>query len=217
MPKQRITLESVITAAFELARENGIESITVKKISDKLSCSVQPIYTYCANMDGLRKNVIEKSKAFVKSRVSEILQKSGSTDIFKETGRAYLQIAKEEPNIFKMFILHQRENISSLDDLYSAEADPKTAEAVSQQLNITLEEAKKIHMNMLIYNIGIGTVLAGTTPGIPTEEIFSQQEYAYKAFLNLARGEKRTAPENDKDSAQNKKENDEAKEQHTYE
>lgn len=193
MPKQRITKESIITAAFELARENGIESITVKNISEKLSCSVQPIYTYCANMDGLRKDVIEKAKAYTRSYISEITEKSNGADIFKETGRAYLRLAKEEPHIFKMFILHQRENISSLSDLYAAETDPRIAAEISRRLNLSCDEAKKFHLNMLIYNIGIGAIFAGTTPGIPADEIFSQQEHAYNAFLNQALLEKNTA------------------------
>lgn len=50
MPKQKITKEDVVNAAYELAKEHGQDYITVKTISEKLSCSVQPIYTYCANM-----------------------------------------------------------------------------------------------------------------------------------------------------------------------
>lgn len=47
MPKQRITKEMVVDAAFEIARKDGIEKATVKTIAEKLGCSVQPIYSYC--------------------------------------------------------------------------------------------------------------------------------------------------------------------------
>ena len=46
MPKQRITKEMVIEAAFELARTGGMEQVIVKNIAQKLGCSVQPIYSY---------------------------------------------------------------------------------------------------------------------------------------------------------------------------
>ena len=39
---------------------------------------------------------------------------------------------------------------------------------------------------MLIYTIGIGTILSITKPGIPAGEILSQQETAYNAFLKQA-------------------------------
>lgn len=47
MPKQRITKEMVVNAAFEIARKSGMEQVMVKNIADKIGCSVQPIYSYC--------------------------------------------------------------------------------------------------------------------------------------------------------------------------
>ena len=50
MPKQTITKEMVVDAAFQLAREGGMEQVLVKNIAARLGCSVQPIYSYCQNM-----------------------------------------------------------------------------------------------------------------------------------------------------------------------
>ena len=46
MPKQRITKEMVVDAAFEIARNSGMEQVMVKNIENKIGCSVQPIYSY---------------------------------------------------------------------------------------------------------------------------------------------------------------------------
>ena len=46
MPKQRITKEMVVEAAFTLARDGGMQEVTVKAIAEKIGCSVQPIYSY---------------------------------------------------------------------------------------------------------------------------------------------------------------------------
>lgn len=53
MPKQKITKEIVVNTAFEIARNSGMEQVLVKNIADKIGCSVQPIYSYCKNMEGL--------------------------------------------------------------------------------------------------------------------------------------------------------------------
>ena len=42
---------------------------------------------------------------------------------------------------------------------------------------------------MLIYTVGLGTIFSVSTPGIPAEELYAQQERAYQAFLNHAREE----------------------------
>lgn len=111
-------------------------------------------------------------------------------DLFSSTGRAYVKIAKEEPHIFRIFVFQQRENINSLEDLYESEANPRMAETIAKDFNISVDTAKQLHLNMLIYTIGIGTIFSVTIPGIPAEEIYLQQEKAYQTFLKDALEEK---------------------------
>ena len=66
MPKQRINKDTVVHAAFELARTEGLENVTVKDIASMLNCSVQPIYSYCRSMDGLRNEVCRMAGDFVR-------------------------------------------------------------------------------------------------------------------------------------------------------
>ncbi len=183
MPKQKITKEMVVHAAFELARAGGMEQVMVKNIAKKLNCSVQPIYSYCNNMDGLRNDVAKQAKQFIQEYVAAHIDKK---DLFCSTGKAYIQIAKNEPHIFKLFIFQERKNISSLEELYQSETNPQVAQKIAKELNISIEQAKKLHLNMLIYTIGIGTIFSVTTPGIAADEIYLQQEQAYEAFLKAA-------------------------------
>lgn len=180
MPKQKITKEMVVDAAFELARRDGMEQVMVKNIAQELNCSVQPIYSYCKNMDGLRRDVAKRANRFVREYVAGSVS---SGDLFRSTGQAYVRLAKEEPHVFRIFILHQRDDISSLEELYQKETNPHLAESLAQELRISPSQARQLHMHMLIYTIGIGTIFSVTTPGIPAEEIFSQQQAAYEAFL----------------------------------
>ncbi|MCH5194104.1 MAG: TetR/AcrR family transcriptional regulator [Oscillospiraceae bacterium] len=180
MPKQRITKKMVVDAAFELAKSGGMEQVTVKTIAEKIGCSVQPIYSYCKNMDGLKQDVTNRVKNFIKEYVASQIDMN---DPFRSTGRAYIQLTKEEPHLFKIFILHRRDGISSLDDLYRTETDEKIPSFIADNLNISTEKAKQLHLDMLIYTIGIGTIFSVTTPGIPTDEIFAQQERVYQIFM----------------------------------
>ena len=181
MPKQRITKENVVDAAFELVRSGGMEQITVKAIAEKIGCSVQPIYSYCNNMEGLRQDVIAKTRLFIRDYVAARI---GEGDPFSGTGRAYLAFSKEEPHLFRLFILHQRKGISSLNDLYQSETNPHVAEVIASDLHISVAQAKQLHLNMLIYTMGIGAIFSVTSPGIKAEEVYEYQEMAYRAFLS---------------------------------
>lgn len=183
MPKQRITKESVVDAAFDIARRYGMEQVMVKNIADNIGCSVQPIYSYCNSMEDLKRDVVERVDAFISEYVAARIDKD---DMFRSTGKAYIQLAQDEPNLFKIFILHKREGISSLKDLYRSEANPQIAEYISKDLNISTEKAIELHLNILIYTIGIGAIFSVTSPGISASEIYTHQELAYKAFLEQA-------------------------------
>ena len=183
MPKQRITKEMIVDAAFEIARRDGMDKATVKTIAEKLGCSVQPIYSYCRNMDGLRNDVAEKARHFVQEYVKKSITKN---DLFRSTGHAYIKIAKEEPHIFRLYLFQERKNLSSLDDLYRTETNPAVAEIIAKDLNISASAAKQLHLNMLIYTIGIGTIFSVTSSSISENKIFIQQELAHQAFLKSA-------------------------------
>lgn len=185
MPKQRITKEQVVEAAFEIARSGGMEQVLVKAIAQRLNCSVQPIYCYCKNMDGLRRDVVERVCRFVREYAAARVEPD---DLFRSVGRAYVQLAKEEPQLFRIFILHRREGVSSLDELYRSETDPRVAEWIAARLNVPLPEARQLHLHMLVYTIGIGTIFSVTSPGIAADEIYAQQEAAYEAFLRQIPG-----------------------------
>lgn len=75
MPKQRITKEMVVNTAFELARKGGMEPVIVKNIAQQLCCSVQPIYSYCNNMEGLRNDVSNKARSFLQEYITAHIDK----------------------------------------------------------------------------------------------------------------------------------------------
>ena len=179
MPKQRITKEMVVNAAFELARAGGMEQVMVKTIAERLGCSVQPIYSYCNNMEELRRDIEAPARDFIQDYLAAHIEKD---DLFRSTGQAYINIAREEPHLFKLFILQQRNDVSSLEDLYNAEASPLTAPAIAGQYGLSLAQARRLHLNMLIYTIGLGTIFSVSKPGIMPEEIFGMQEEAFQAF-----------------------------------
>lgn len=186
MPKQRITREMVVNAAFALARSGGLERVMVKNIAQALNCSVQPLYSYCQNIHSLRQEVVGRTDAFVRDFAARLVDPH---NLFPSLGRAYLQLAQEEPQLFRIFIFQPRLGVSSLPELYDRSASPGTAQSIAEALGVSLEKARALHLHMLIYTLGLGTVFAVTSPGIPAGEVFAQQDVAYQAFLKQIVGE----------------------------
>ncbi|NLL80071.1 MAG: TetR/AcrR family transcriptional regulator [Clostridiales bacterium] len=185
MPKQRITKEMVVEAAFELAREGGMEKVLVKNIAGRLGCSVQPIYSYCSNMEELKRDVQRRTAVFFQEYVAAHIKKE---DYFHSIGKAYLCLSKEEPNLFELYFLQKRADCAakSLWELYEQECTPAVADFLAETFSISVEAARKLHLNMVIYNTGISTILISSNFGIPMEELDRQLVAAYEIFLEQA-------------------------------
>lgn len=188
MPKQRITKDMVVEAAFELAREGGMEQVLVKNIANRLGCSVQPIYTYCSNMEELKQDVQKRTALFFKEYVAAHMEKE---DYFHSIGKAYLHLAKEEPNLFELYFFRKRLDCTSvsLQELYEQECSQEIAQFLVEQYSISMEAAKKLHLNMVIYNTGISSMLIASNFGLSLEELDRQLVETYQIFLDQAQKE----------------------------
>lgn len=188
MPKQRITKEMVVEAAFEIAREKGIDHVLVKNIAEKLGCSVQPIYSYCSNMEELKKDMRKRISVFFQEYMATHID---NKDFFKSMGKAYLLLLKEEPNLFEAYYIRKRADCTatSLWDLYEQECPPQMAEIIAKQYSISLEAARELHLNMMVYNIGISSLMISSNFGVPIEELEKKLGSVHDIFVEHARKE----------------------------
>jgi len=60
-PKTKVQKQEIIDAAFDIANEEGLREITVRKVANKLNCSVAPIYVNFVNAEELVDAVVEKA------------------------------------------------------------------------------------------------------------------------------------------------------------
>jgi len=61
-PKVQFSKDQIIDSAFSIARETGIASMTVRKVSERLGCSVAPIYINFKNSEELISSVMDRIK-----------------------------------------------------------------------------------------------------------------------------------------------------------
>lgn len=182
MPKQRITKEMVVEAAFRLARRGGMDAVRVKAIAQELGCSVQPIYGYCENMKGLRREVVARAGAFLREYLHSRIDPD---DPFRSTGMAHACFAREEPQLYRLYFLREREGLHSFDDIYRTEADPRIAETITQQRGILLEAAQALHRHMMIYSTGLAFMLSVLGPDTDPEQTAALLEEAQSAFARF--------------------------------
>lgn len=101
--KETITKRYLMDTAFLMAKQEGLENVTARKLATKAGCSTQPIFRLYENMEDLWKDIFEQAVEFYSFYYER--SKNVSDDPFVNLGYAYIKFAEDEPNLFKMLFL----------------------------------------------------------------------------------------------------------------
>jgi len=149
-PKNKFTKEQIIETAFEIAKEEGIDSITIRKIADNLGSSIAPIYVNFKDVEELKKAVISKIYEIGNS----ILQEQNTGDVFLNIGIASVKFAKDYSVIFKELIL---KNNGYLDN-YDVQIGNNIIQEMKKDEDLkefSEEELKTLLMKMRVFQAGL--------------------------------------------------------------
>lgn len=104
-PKKKVSREEIIDAAFEIAVDEGIKAISVRKIANKIECSVAPIYVNFENIEDVISALIGKVKSIsLEMGLTQYTDNSflnfgiGSVKFALKYGRLYKDILIENLN-----------------------------------------------------------------------------------------------------------------------
>lgn len=167
-PKQRITKDMIIQAAFDLIREKGLSRLSARNIAGSLGCSTQPVYSCFSAMKDLKPVLIEKAADFVASNY--LARPEESDNNFKSIGLGYIQLAKKEKHLFDFLYLSGHIELDFENDRFPVKKDHLIAVMRKDQhlKSLTEQELSNLLKHMWIYTHGL-TTLARSNPAITDE------------------------------------------------
>ena len=155
-PKIKITKEDIISAAVDIVREKGAESINARVIASVLNCSTQPVFSNFETMEELRLAVVEKANELCCEYIKREVQ-SGKYPAYKANGMAYIRFAKEEKELFKLLYMRDRTGEPPVEDLESTE---EIETIVHNNTGLSGDDVKLFHLEMWVVVHGIATMFA---------------------------------------------------------
>ncbi len=154
-PKKKFSKEQIIDVAFNIACEEGINGITIRKVADKLGSSIAPIYVNFNEVDELKSSVINK----VFRITEQMLQEQNTGNPFYDIGLASLRFAREYDVLYLDLVMNHHH---LLDD-YDQETGHSLIEHMKQDPNLkdfTQDELKSILLKMRIFQMGLSMMVA---------------------------------------------------------
>jgi len=153
-PKNKFSKEQIIEAAFDIGKKEGIESITARKVAERLGSSVAPIYVNFKDGEELLQAVIDKTRTIALN-----MSKEDYTDTpFLNIGIGALRFAREYSVLFKDMVF---KNI----DYTEEDMNPKRQLIEQMKLDKTLqgfttEELILILFKMRTFTYGLSMMAA---------------------------------------------------------
>lgn len=181
MPKQRITKEMILNAAFKIAKENGYEQVVVNNIAAEIGCSVQPVYSYFNNMETLKQSVADAAMQYY---IRFIYSRVGGDRILESMARANVAFAKYETNLFRLLFLQKLNGLNSFNDIYEWMGDKQATAQLAEKLSLPEEKIKEVYIMLIVFTHGVATMIATGGADISDEESAAILQKAYTAFVD---------------------------------
>ena len=157
-PKAKISKEMIIEEAFQIARTEGVDKITARRISERLNCSTQPVLYYFATVEEIKTAVYKQADDYH----TRLLM---SRDYDCENpmlgiGMNYIRFAVEEKNLFHLlFQSNEFSGVGLLELIQSEELEP-IMQVLKQEAGVTAEEAKEIFTTLFVFVHGYASMFA---------------------------------------------------------
>ena len=164
-PRQTITKEMIIDAAFEFVKKNGISALSARNIAKALNCSTQPVYSSFKNMKMLEKEIIQQASKFVMEKY--LISKTEQIHNFKSIGLGYIAMAKKEKHLFDLLYVSGKVPLDFENHIFPIDTDLLLRVMKRDRYLADFHEEDLLNLlcHMWIYTHGL-TVLTSTNPSI---------------------------------------------------
>ncbi len=183
-PKIQFTRDDVLAAAFRITRQQGLEAVNARAVAKALGCSTQPLFRAFHSMDEIRTEMLRMAGDVYAANLLRCGELSPKP--YLGSGLAYLQLAREEPQLFRLLFMRDREM-----DGTQQQVDPTmdfVLSLVMQSTGLSREQARQFHLHLWVYVHGLATMIATHFVTLLPEEaerMLSQQYHAVRRLFNL--------------------------------
>lgn len=187
-PKAKYTRDEIITIAYELVREQGVEALTAREVAKRLGTSPSPIFALFRDMEELKAAVKERAAACFGSYMADAERYYPA---YKRRGMQWVKFAQEEPLLFQMMFMQDMHGVDLDTALRRIPFDTDTDIAIiMQDYRATRQQAEHLFRQMWIYTYGMCTLCAAKVCSFTEPEIARQLGEIFQGMIFVLRSDR---------------------------
>ncbi len=169
-PKAKFTKEEVISAALEMVKEDGFDSLTARALGERLGSSARPIFTLFDGMEEIKAEVVNEATEVYNGYVEWGLSQKPA---FKGVGTAYIRFAAEQPKLFMLLFMREQKNVPDKNSILGLldKNTPEILNSVIEGFGLDEKLARAVYLHLWVYSHGIAVLIATKVCAFSAEEI----------------------------------------------
>lgn len=185
-PRPRITREMILEAAYTIAREQGVEQINARSISNRLGCSTQPVLYHFDHIEDIRQEVYRMADA---AQTAFLMQIPDNADPMIAIGLNYIRFAATEKFLFRL--LFQSDNFcgQSITDLIDTPELLPVLGIFQQEAGLHMEQTKFVFKALAMLVHGYASMLANNSMEYNEAEMIPVLETAFVGMIGAIKKE----------------------------
>jgi len=185
-PKQRITREMILEAAYAIAREQGAEQINARTISKQLGCSTQPVLYHFDHIEDIRREVCRMAD---EAHTAFLMRFPEDADPMVAIGLNYIRFAAEEKLLFRMLFQSDNVNAQSIADLVDVPDLIPVLKIFQREAGLSAEQTKLVFKTLAMLVHGCASMLANNSMEYNEAEIIPMLETAFMGMVGAMKTE----------------------------
>lgn len=154
-PKIKFSREKIIDVAFEIANLEGFDGISIRKVADKVGCSIAPIYVNFKDIDELKDAVAKR----VQEIIEKLINEQKSEEYFLNIGIASIKFANQYKIIYRDYVLKGNSYISKNSEIVH-DLIINNMKKDKNLNNFSEDELKRILIKMKIFQLGLAVAVS---------------------------------------------------------
>lgn len=169
-PRAKFSKDEIVQAALEIVRVEGIQALTARALGERLGSSARPIFTVFQSMEEVQDAVIKVARTLYRGYIEKGLL---DTPAFRGVGTQYILFAIEEPKLFQLLFMAEKEQVPDLAEVLMLidESYEKILASVESSYGLAGASAERLYHHMWIYSHGIAALCATKMCRFSGEEI----------------------------------------------
>lgn len=178
----KIPKETILQHALEMLIQDGYASINIKALAARIGCSTQPISWHFGNMENFRNALTEYALDYANKKM---LSASEGMSAFSNVGTGYIDIAFDEPNLFRYLYMSGESgyHAGDFDILTNADTNSTMIEQIANQLGISADQVSDFFRNTIIYTHGLACFVVSGLIKATKEELYAMVSQGAHGFM----------------------------------